>query len=378
MVELNGEPMFIRPLKVLDRSPLVETIVLVFLESLLESARQIIAKHHFTKLQSVVPGGARRQDSVQAGLHALEATGKEYDLFMVHDAARPFLTEALIERGVATALAFGAAIPAIPVTETIKVVATIKDTRFVTKTLDRAALFAVQTPQVFRRPILTKAYKFVTDNVTDEASLVEQIGEPIAIFDGAEENFKITTPSDLHRVKASVGNSATAPVADSAHEWRWGQGFDMHRVVAGGVLRLGGIDLPFDGHLEGHSDGDVLLHAIASAILGGSGSGDLGQHFPSSDQRWKGVDSVVLVKAAIDIAQEKTWNLVAIDTTVIAQRPRLAQHQADIRAALASILALDHENVNVKVTSTDGLGIIGSGKCIATEAMATMRRSTAT
>jgi 2-C-methyl-D-erythritol 2,4-cyclodiphosphate synthase len=292
----------------------------------------------------------------------------------IHDGARPFIDDALLDRGLATAQKVGAAIAAIPVKDTIKVA----PHRLVTDTPDRSEMWAVQTPQVFRYDVLKTAHEITTVDVTDDAAMVESVGGLVAIFDGSNDNIKITTPEDLELAglifdrrsgeSAASPPSGESPVVGS----RYGIGFDGHRLAAGGPLRLGGIDIEYDHHLEGHSDGDVLLHAIASAILGAAGLGDLGGAFPSTDERYAGYDSARFITEAARTATAGGWMVGHLDATIIAQRPRLAPEVLRIVAQIRAIPGIGNASINVKVTSTDHVGVIGAGEGIAAQAIVTL------
>jgi 2-C-methyl-D-erythritol 4-phosphate cytidylyltransferase/2-C-methyl-D-erythritol 2,4-cyclodiphosphate synthase len=252
---------------------------------------------------------------------------------------------------------------------------TIKETgadRIVTATPDRSRLWAVQTPQIFRADLLKAAHRKITADVTDDASMVELCGGKVAVFEGHYDNIKITTPGDMALAEAIWDRRNRQP-ADSAPR-RWGTGFDGHKLVPGSPLKLGGVEIPFEMRLEGHSDGDVLLHAIASAFLGAAALGDMGSNFPSSDPSLKGIDSAELLRRTLAMVRARGWEPEHLDATIIAQRPRLSAHTAAIRDRIAHITGLDAGSVNVKVTSTDHVGAIGEGQGIAAQAVATIHR----
>ena len=202
--------------------------------------------------------------------------------------------------------------------------------------------------------------------------MVELGGGLVAVFDGHPENIKITTPDDL--LVAGLIASRRQGVEPSTGEQRWGTGFDGHRFVPGGPLRLGGVDVPFDRHLEGHSDGDVLLHALSSSILGAASLGDLGSVFPSSDQQLAGIDSGVILARCVKMARSGGWAVTHLDATIVAQRPKLAGHLRDMAMQIATTANIPLTSVNIKVTSTDGVGAIGAGEGIAAQAIATLSR----
>ena len=367
--DLNGEPVLGYSLKVFARSKHVVGIALVLSADNLERGRKLASEAGLDDLVVCVQGGERRQDSASIGLETLKSSAPASEFIAVHDGARPFVDEPMIERGLAAARVTGAAVAAVPVKDTIK--ASGPD-RVVTKTLDRSGLWAIQTPQVFRTEILSAAYESVTADVTDDASMVEQAGGVVAVFDGHPENIKITTPDDL--LVAGLIASRRQGVDTPTGEQRWGTGFDGHRLTAGGPLRLGGVDVPFGHHLEGHSDGDVLLHALSSSILGAASLGDLGSVFPSSDQKLAGIDSAVILAECVRLALANGWVVTHLDATILAQRPKLAGHLGEMANQVAKIAEIPLSSVNIKVTSTDGVGAIGAGEGIAAQAIATLSR----
>ena len=269
---------------------------------------------------AVVQGGATRADSVRNGLAA--ATG---ELVAIHDAARPFISAEVITAALTAAAASGAAAPAVPVKDTIKIAD--KSGRVV-ETPDRAALYAVQTPQCFQRTLYLQALDAVTGEkaslVTDDCSLFELAGLPVTLTAGDYANYKITTKEDLQKEKTM----------------RIGHGYDVHRLVEDRKLILGGVEVPYEKGLLGHSDADVLLHAVTDAVLGAAALGDIGQHFPPSDPKWKGADSRVLLRAVVALARQKGWTVVNCDATIVAERPKIGPHMPAIRASLAETLGV--------------------------------------
>jgi 2-C-methyl-D-erythritol 4-phosphate cytidylyltransferase/2-C-methyl-D-erythritol 2,4-cyclodiphosphate synthase len=339
----------------------------------LEAGKSAVEAGGFSKVVGVVAGGERRQDSVKIGLDLIAAQlGGAPEFVAIHDGARPFIDDEMVTRGLATAQKIGAAIAAVPVKDTIKVA----PHRVVTDTPDRSGMWAVQTPQIFRFDVLKTAHEMTDEDVTDDASMVELVGGMVAVFTGSNDNIKLTTPEDLelasliHSRRAGDLESASGGIDVSGS--RFGIGFDGHGLVDGGPLRLGGIDIEFDQRLDGHSDGDVLFHALASAILGAAGLGDLGGRFPSSDERYAGFDSTRFIAESARLAREAGWLVSHLDATVIAQRPRLASSAPKMAAKIGEIDGLENISVNVKVTSTDHVGAIGAGEGIAAQAVATL------
>ena len=368
IADLRGQPVFMHSLQVLDQSDMVDAVSVVFSEANIEKGRAAIAVAGLVKVMATVTGGARRQDSVQRGIEALEQAAGKLDWIAVHDGARPFVDEEMLRRGLEAAAVTGAAVAAVPVKDTIK---EADADRVVAATPDRSRLWAVQTPQVFRADLLMAAHNQISADVTDDASMVELRGGKVTVFEGHYDNIKITTPGDMALAEVIWDRRNRQP-ADRTPR-RWGIGFDGHKLAPGGPLKLGGVEIPFEMRLEGHSDGDVLLHAIASAFLGAAALGDMGSNFPSSDPSFKGIDSAELLRRTLAMVRARDWEPEHLDATIIVQRPRMAAHVAAIRDRIAAISGLDVGSVNVKVTSTDHVGAIGEGQGIAAQAVATVR-----
>ncbi len=366
---LGPRPVLWHSLNVFARCDAVSRMALVTRSEKLDETRALVNKWQFGKPINVVAGGTRRQDSVKCGIDALISLGDVSEYIAVHDAARPLVDGTILMRGLIATSHVGAAIPATPVKDTIKRV----EHGIVVETPDRNSTYAVQTPQVFRRDVLIAAHETVPFDVSDDAAMVETAGGLVGIFEGAETNIKITTPNDFMTAKAIVG-ARSSDLSGSRQNFRYGTGFDGHRLVDGGPLTLGGIQIEFAMHLEGHSDGDVLLHAVASAILGAAGMGDLGSNFPSSDPRYENVASRYFLTKARDRGLAQGWQIDHIDATIIAQRPRLSGYTAQMVEYIADALALATSGVNVKLTSTDHVGAIGSGEGIASQAIVTLKR----
>ena len=323
-----------------------------------------------TKPLVVVAGGERRQDSVALGFDAISGGA---DVVVVHDAARPFVSADLIARTIDAAIESGVAIPALAARDTIKEVTGADPRgRFVTRTLPRESIVFVQTPQAFRPDILREAIRLgrAGVDVTDEASLAERAGHAVRVIEGDPRNIKITTPEDLEVARGLVAESETR---DAAGSTRIGTGYDVHRLVAGRRLVLGGVVIPFALGLDGHSDADVLCHAVTDAILGAAAEGDIGRLFPDTDDRWKGASSLDLLARAVDLVRSKGYRAGNVDAVVMAERPRLAPHVDEITARLAATLGIPPDCVSVKGKTNEGLGEIGRGEAIAVHAVALLR-----
>jgi 2-C-methyl-D-erythritol 4-phosphate cytidylyltransferase/2-C-methyl-D-erythritol 2,4-cyclodiphosphate synthase len=370
---LGGEAVISHSLRVFEEFADVGSIVLVMSADNLEAGKAAVEAGGFYKVVDVVAGGERRQDSVKIGLDLIAAhTDGTPEFVAIHDGARPFIDAEMITRGLVTAQKIGAAIAAVPVKDTIKTA----PHRVVTDTPDRSVMWAIQTPQIFRFDVLKTAHEMTNEDVTDDASMVELVGGMVAVFTGSNDNIKITTPEDIELASLIYDRrnvdfkSASGGIAVEGS--RFGIGFDGHGLVDGGPLRLGGIDIEFHQRLDGHSDGDVLFHAIASAILGAAGLGDLGGLYPSSDERYAGFDSAQFIAESARLALEAGWLVSHLDATVIAQRPRLASSTPKMAAKIDKINGLEATSINVKVTSTDHVGAIGMGEGIAAQAVATL------
>ena len=310
----------------------------------------------------IVVGGERRRDSVARAFARVEYRA---DVVVVHDAARPFVTVETIERTIAAAVESGAAIAALAAHDTVK---RANADRIVTATLPREEIFLAQTPQAFRTPVLRSALALGGD-ATDEAMLVEQAGHQVRIVEGDPRNLKITTPADFVLAERLLDASSPAPVA-----MRIGNGYDLHRLVADRPLILGGVTIPFDKGLLGHSDADAICHAVTDAVLGASGAGDIGRHFPDSDPAWKGADSLELLRKAVVIVKGVGLAVVNVDVVVIAQKPKLVPYIDAIRTNLAGALDCEVSRVSVKGKTNEGVDSMGAGESIAVHAVALLAR----
>lgn len=314
------------------------------------------------RLRPAVAGGADRQASVLCGLEALAETPP--DLVLIHDAARPFLSPALISRAIASARDHGAAVPGLPVTDTIKIV---DEHGHVASTPDRAALRAVQTPQAFRYDMLRAAHAAAAQaaqaGLTDDAAVMEWAGHRVMVFAGETENVKLTHPTDF------AARPARAPLTDV----RTGTGFDVHAFGPGDHVMLGGIPVPFAQGLDGHSDADVGLHALTDAVLGALCDGDIGTHFPPSDPQWKGATSDRFLAFAAERVRARGGVIAHLDLTLICEAPKVGPHRDAMRARIAEIVGLAVDRVSVKATTTERLGFAGRREGIAAMASATIR-----
>ncbi len=315
-----------------------------------------------------VAGGARRQDSVANAFRALrEGT----DVVLVHDAARPFVTGDLITKAIEAAVEHGAAIVARPVSDTVKRVRRDQSALAVVETIPRESIFLAQTPQAFRTEVLKKAIALGESGVdaTDEAGLAERAGYAVHVVESTAENLKITTTEDLAEARRRV-----EPVRVMAE--RIGTGYDLHRLVEGRPLLLGGVEIPSPRGATGHSDADVVCHAATDAILGAVSLGDIGRHFPDSDQRWKGASSVDLLRRCVAMVHSAGFKVVNLDVVVILERPKIAPYLDEIRRQLAAALEIPVERVSVKGKTNEGVDAVGRGEAIAAHAVALLLAAT--
>lgn len=317
---------------------------------------QFSARHPGAPKLSLVPGGATRQDSVFLGVRALS---EEIPYVVIHDGARPLVSREVISAVCNDAVEFGAATAAVPSVDTCKL-----GVDFVEETPPREKLYAVQTPQAFDRDLYLYALEKVEQDgktYTDDCQLIEAAGGRVRLSKGDSKNRKLTTPEDLLIVEALLqgGN----------RRMRVGYGYDVHRLVEGRRLILGGVDIPFEKGLLGHSDADVLTHAVADALLGAAALGDIGQHFPDNDPRYTGADSLKLLSEVCVMLRERGFEIGNIDGTVIAQRPKLAPCILQMRENLAAACGVSVEQVSVKATTEEKLGFTGAGEGIAASAV---------
>lgn len=355
---VGGKPILAYTLSVFEECSAIEEIILVVRGEDIATARGLCCAFGFSKVRHIIKGGRHRQDSVAAGLEAVSG-----DIVAIHDAARPFVTEDLVIRTIREATRSGACIAAVPVIDTVKRAAEGK----VIETLSRTDLYAVQTPQTFRTELIKRAYREACAKgiiATDDASLVEALGEQVILVQGSYENVKVTTPSDLEWAEARL----------CGYEVRTGIGYDVHKLAEGRKLVLGGVEVPFKNGLEGYSDADVVTHAIMDALLGAACLGDIGRHFPDSDIRYKNACSLDLLEEVRRKLAEAGWAVANIDVVLICERPKIADFSARISQRIASVLQIEPDRVSVKGTTTEGLGFTGRGEGIACQALATIRR----
>jgi len=360
--DVAGEPMIRPTLAAFLGHPQIEVVQPVIHPGDESAYRAAIGG--FEKLPPPVPGGATRQASVCAGLEALAARSPE--IVLIHDAARPFLTGALIDRAIAAGRKTGAAVPGIAIADTVKQIDT---GAMVAATLDRSRLRIVQTPQAFAFDLILDAHRRAAAaglaSFTDDAALIEWAGHRVSVFEGEAGNVKVTTNEDFARAEIL----RLAALSDV----RTGNGFDVHAFADGDHVMLGGVRIPHSRGLTGHSDADVALHALVDAILGALADGDIGTHFPPSDPQWKGAASDRFLAFACERVRARRGMIAHLDVTIVCEEPRVSPHRDAMRARIAAIAGIALARVGVKATTSEKLGFTGRGEGIVAMATATVR-----
>lgn len=362
-LRVAGRPILVHALEALAAWPGVEGLVVVAPAAEVERVRGLVEGAGVPRVLAIVAGGAERQDSVRLGLEALaEACPSlaDDDLVFVHDGVRPFPPVTRFAE-LAAAARPGGALLAVPCRDTLKRAEGDRSAA----TVDRRDVWQAQTPQVFPVALLREALAAGASG-TDEAALVEALGHRPRLVAGDGRNIKVTVPEDLPLAEAIAATRPLAP-APALHV---GHGYDVHRLVEGRKLVLGGVDVPHDRGLLGHSDADVLAHAVADAVLGAAGLGDIGRHFPDTDPRWAGASSLGLLERVAQLTAGAGYRVLRVDATLVAQRPRVAPHVAAMEANLSGALGLAPGGVTVKATTTEGLGFEGRMEGIAAHAVA--------
>lgn len=360
-IPLGGVPVLLRTLTVLQNTSAVDEILLITREEDKVSFAMMAAKGGITKLRHVVAGGDTRQQSVKNGLALLPP---ETTLVGIHDGARPLVTPEAVAAVIAAARETGAAALAVPVKDTLK---RADDAGIIADTVDRAGLWRVQTPQVFAAAPYKAAMEAAIaagQDLTDDCQLMEQAGYPVKLVPGLETNLKLTTPEDVLLAEAILAMNRKERAT-----MRIGHGYDVHRLVEGRPLIMGGVTIPFDKGLLGHSDADVLTHAVMDALLGAAALGDIGGLFPDNDPAYAGADSVELLRRVMEHIRAKGYAVLNIDATVLAQQPKLKPHIPAMRERLAAACHIPVDRVSVKATTEEGLGFTGNMEGIAAHAV---------
>ena len=356
LLDLGGRTILRRSVEAFDAHPRISQLVVVLPPDLASTGSTLVGET--ARPCAVVPGGERRQDSVRLGLAAMP---QAVELILVHDAARPFADRDLIDRVIAATERTGAAVPAVGARDTVKRVDLAR--RVVSTTIPREEIWMAQTPQGFRRRVLDDAVALgeKTSAATDDAMLAEQAGHRVAVVEGDAQNVKITTADDLAAARLRLAGST-----------RVGTGYDLHRLVDGRTLVLAGVTIPFDRGPLGHSDGDVVCHALVDAIFGAAAAGDIGQHFPNTDPRWKDAPGLDLLARGVEVVRGLGWSVASADVTVILEKPKLAPFIGEIRSRLAAVLGISGDAVSVKGKTNEGVDAVGRGEAIAAHAVAVL------
>ena len=352
---LAGLPMLLRSLQAFVRHPRISGVRAIIHPDDMALYNEATAG---LELMPVAFGGATRHESSQKGLESL--TSNPPGRVLIHDASRPLVDAATIDRVLASLEHSTSAIAALPVRDTIK---REDGDASVSETIDRSALWRAQTPQGFDySPILTAHQIPSNRSYTDDAAVAEAAGITVKLVLGDEDNFKITTEQDFRHAERLLAGS----------EVRVGNGFDVHRFGPGDSITLCGVVIPHDRGLVGHSDADAGLHALTDAILGALGEGDIGEHFPPTDPRWEGKDSAIFLKHAATLLNERGGSVRHLDVTLICERPKISPHRHEMQRRVAEIIGIDSTQVSVKATTTEGLGFAGRGEGVAAQAVATI------
>jgi len=400
LLSVGGRPILERSVTAFVAHPEIDEVVVALPQALADdppaylrsaSLHEAVAVQGSAKPLRIVAGGDRRQDSVA---NAFRVTAAGSDIIVIHDAARPFASADLISRTIAAAAETGAALAAVQARDTVKLVrrqvsrrpegrrSRERDERLVAETLPRETIYLAQTPQAFRRDVLKRALEIgVRDgvDVTDEAALVEFARLPVRLVDGDASNIKITTPDDLAVAEAIArGLDTQSDVRNPqsalpARTGRAGTGYDLHRLVPGRPLVLGGVTIPSDRGALGHSDADVVCHAVTDAILGAVCLGDIGRHFPDSDPRWKDASSLDLLTRAAALVAAQGFQVGNVDVTVVLEAPRIREYVDAMRTAVARAIGVEVGRVSIKGKTNEGVDGVGRGEAIAAHAVALIR-----
>lgn len=363
LLDIGGRSILERSVGAFVSHPAVADVIVVLPPALAAAPPGWIVEPATTSPVRIVAGGTERQDSVA---NAFDCVAAQSEVVLVHDAARPFVTRDLISRAIDGAARYGAAIAAVPVRDTVKQVEPAGQHPAITGTIPRETIYLAQTPQAFRRDVLGAAVALGRSGVvaTDEAMLAERAGHAVHVIEGDPANVKITTSHDLEAARARLAAGAAA---------RIGTGYDLHRLVEGRPLIVGGVTIPFEKGAHGHSDADVVCHAVIDAVLGAVCAGNVGQHYPDTDPRWKGASSVMLLRDAMQRIQAAGFVVENVDVTVVLERPKIARFIPEMRNALAGALGIDPARVSVKGKTNEGVDAVGRGEAIAAHAVALLR-----
>lgn len=380
LVSIGGRPILERAVTAFLSHPAIDELVVALPPELVAEPPAYLRAA--SKPIRIVAGGRRRQDSVR---HAFDVASELSDIIVVHDAARPFPSAALIARTIAAAAESGAALAALPARDTVKRGALGADAvepgrepasvdgrqMVVAETLPRESIYLAQTPQAFRRQVLRDALALGEAGLdaTDEATLAERAGHVVRLVEGEPSNIKVTTPDDLLAAEA-IAHASWDRSGRARAGFRIGTGYDLHRLVEGRPLVLGGLTIPFERGLLGYSDADAICHAVTDAVLGAAAAGDIGRHFPDTDPQWRGWSSIDLLRRAATLVTGRGYVIANVDVVVIAERPKLAPLVDQMRVNVAGALGVAVDAVSIKGKTNEGIGEVGRGDAIAVHAVA--------
>lgn len=360
---IDGKPILVHTLENFEKAQSISNIIIVVSKVDIEYVqKEVRDKYQISKVTDITIGGKERQDSVKCGLECLD---DDTDIVVIHDGVRPFISTEYIELLVKNVGEKRAITLGVPVKDTVK---SVKSDGYISKTLDRSELWLTQTPQVFLRNVICKAYaQAYRDGIygTDDAALVERMGIPVMMMPGSNQNIKITTPEDL-----VIGEYI---LKQRSNVMKVGIGYDSHRLVKGRSLILGGVEIPSDMGLLGHSDADVLLHAICDAILGALGDGDIGKHFPDNDPAYKDISSLKLLQIVKERALAQGFGVGNVDATIIVEKPKLSSYMTKMIHNISQILEINSSMVNIKASTNEGLGFVGRNEGIAVFSVVTIQ-----
>lgn len=353
-LKIGGEPILLKSVRAFCDNKEIDWIVVVINGDYIQACLEMKDRYGLDKIQAVIEGGEERQDSVYRAIVEIDRLCPEIEYVLVHDGARPFVRQETINAVLEAAEEKGAAVACVPVKDSIR-----QEKDGESANLPRQRLYAVQTPQGFQKEILRKAYEQAfADGYygTDDATLAERIGQSVALVRGTYDNIKITTREDM-------------PM-----ESRVGTGFDVHQLKEGLPLVLGGVKIPFEKGLLGHSDADVLVHALMDALLGAAALGDIGRHFPDTDPQYRGISSMELLRRVKGLLDKNGWRVGNVDITLMAQRPKIKSLIGDMTDNLSKTLDLETCRINIKGTTTERLGFVGREEGIAAQAVCLLYR----
>ncbi len=365
LYEIGGKPLIYYTLKNISSSPLIKNIILVTNENDIKIMNKIVKKYNFYKVKKIIKGGKERQDSVYNGLKYIKKVekNKSKDIFVgIHDGARINIKPYLIEKILKTAQKFNSAAAGIKIYDTVK---KINNSNFVIETIPRENLILIQTPQFFKFELIYNAYTFAYKNkfyATDDVAILEFSGLKTKIVEGDNNNIKITFKEDIDKI-----------MKDKI-EYKVGYGYDVHKFIEGRKLYLGGIKIKYKYGLKGHSDADVLIHSIIDALLGAASLRDIGYHFPDTDKKYKNINSLILLKNVKNLLEENNFKIINIDSTIILEKPKLKDYIPKMKKKLCKVLDISEENLNIKATTTEGLGFTGRGEGIAVSSISNLKK----